>query len=191
MGRIDLFKASSLVIQATYNHVEESKQYLLIGKGYASFLFFDLSPISLITRVTSAKLTLFKIPIKPSWDNCVEWQYEVAPLLEYINVYGEYYKQEPEIEKKWAFFFKEEEEKGSLQLDLTEIVNQWLIGSIENKGILLQGNHCSNLIQFASPNYEVAAMCPFLRITYETEGDIPSIHPRSIMLPNHVTIVGR
>lgn len=189
MGQIDIFKVSTLVIQSVYSNIEASKESLNVGKGYSSYMRFDLSAISLLSRVTRAQLTLFKIPIKPSGDNCVEWEYEVAPLLDYVNVYSNYYAA-PKVDKHWAVSFKNDENTSYISLDVTQMVNQWLIGNLENKGLLIDANHCSNLLRFASPEYEIKSMRPFLSVTYETrEGDIPAVHPSSISLPSRVTIL--
>lgn len=189
MGQIDIFKVNTLVIQSVYSNIEASRESLNVGKGYSSYMRFDLSSISLLCRVIKARLTLFKIPIKPSGDNCVEWEYEVAPLLDYVNVYSNYYAS-PKVDKRWAVSFKNDENISYIVVDMTQMVNQWLIGGIENKGILIDANHCSNLLRFASPEYEVRSMRPFLSVTYETkEGEIPAVHPSSIVLPSKVAIL--
>lgn len=189
VAQIEIFKVNTLVMQLDYTHKEIDERQLKVGKGYFTHMRFNLSKINYLNKVTKAQLILFKIPMEQSRNHRMDWKYKIVPLLDYVNVCSGYYAR-PKVDEKWATFFKDNQNIGNIEVDLTDIVNEWLAGDMENKGILIAGRRGSNLLQFAGPKDEMKSMRPFLRITYETRAeDIPPIHPTMIELPTQVTII--
>lgn len=189
MAQIEIFKINTLVMQFDYTHKEVDERELKVGKGYFTYMRFNLAGANHLSKVTEAKLTLFKIPMEQSRNHRVDWKYKIVPLLDYVNVCSGYYDR-PKVDEQWATFFKNNENRGYIEVDLTEMVNEWLTGGLENRGILIAGRRGSNLLKLAGPKDEMKLMRPFLRITYETKSeDTPPVHANIIELPSKVTII--
>lgn len=189
MGQIEIFKVNTLVMKFDYQDQEINERYLKIGKGYFTYMRFNLSRMNHLNKVMKAQLILFKVPIEQSKNHRMDWKYKVVPLLDYVNVCGQCYMR-PRGDEVQAVFFKDNADMGYLEIDLTNIVNEWLSGKIENKGILIAGRRGSNLLKFAGPKDDMKLMRPFLRVTYEIKVEgTPMVRPSTIPLPNQVTII--
>ncbi|SBW01682.1 conserved hypothetical protein [uncultured Eubacteriales bacterium] len=141
---------------------------VLLGCGYQVFLYFDIPPCLDLYSVKQARLVLFKIP--DSGTSCYPEKPPVrcfaCPLLEFYSPYGCAYSP-PVIDEGHRVNFYDNPNLCSTEVDVTETVNAWARGSIENKGIILTAMEDSRLIIYASGQYEIAGMSPMLRLVYE------------------------
>lgn len=149
---------------------------LLLGRGfcqdYALHLFFDLrmGQVYCSMQLEQAKLVLFKKPLNsishcaPSDNNA----YGLYPLLDFFNVYMCNFCA-PAVDKSMEVLFENNSYLGYTEIDITDIVKAWITGDIENKGLLLMGIGDSPLMSYASSNFPVKGMQPFLRLIYDGE----------------------
>lgn len=141
---------------------------VLLGCGYQVFLYFEIPPCIDLYSVEQARLILFKIP--DSGMTCYSEkppaQCFAHPLLEFYSPYGCTYSP-PVIDEGRGTVFNVNPNICFTEVDVTEIVNAWARGSIENKGLILSAMEESKLIIYASDQYVIGGMSPILRLVYK------------------------
>lgn len=176
MNIIDLKCSKSLVFSGRYfEGVEESN--LRIGSTkyfkYKSYLYFDLTPIPSTFQILSARLILYKIPKKNNNLDCVLHnlcEYAVVPTLDYVSRYSYIYSDIIEIDRDLVVDFSIDRRLAYTEIDITTIVNYWIKGKVENKGIIITGKEHSLYQEYGSPLGNNSER-PYLRV--ESRSCIP------------------
>lgn len=133
------------------------------------YLFFELPVYLCSCKLTQARLILFKIPpsdLLSRNEESLESRYKVYPLLDFFNIYSCLFSP-PDIDYGRKIVFHNNENSSYTEIDITQIVKDWVENEIENKGLLLTGSKNSKNITYASDRYKVAGMRPMIRLTYE------------------------
>jgi hypothetical protein len=141
---------------------------LHVGCNFETYLFFELPSAAFCSRLITARLILFKIPMNSDEVHTTPWcnQYRVYPLLDFLNIYGNCYTP-PRTDDNLRVDYQDQPCTGYADIDITEIVRAWLNKNPENKGLLLNGAPNAHLLSYASNKFETAGMRPMLRLTYE------------------------
>jgi hypothetical protein len=107
---------------------------------------------------------------------CQRGLYYAYPLLGFFSVYGYLYSL-PRIDVGLEASFYSDPDRCVTEVDLTAIVNAWLAGTLENKGLFLIGNRNTCRVDYASDRYDSAGMRPMLRLVCE---DVTICQPLSV-----------
>lgn len=155
-----------------------NKDTLALGGGYQTFLYQEIPPCIGLRSLRQASLILFKIPESDGehWPECPCKRYFAYPLLDYFSVYGYLYSP-PHIDENLGAVFHNDPRRCVMEIDITLIVNSWLEGAVENKGLLLTGNEETCRITCASGQNEIAGMRPMIRLVCE---DVTACQPLSV-----------
>lgn len=168
MSLIDLECKYTINVSNDCSKINRNKYTLIIGNSrlvsYIASLYFNIPPYPFIKNLIQAKLTLFKIPLEAGTANrCPKRHnasYSAYPLLDFFNIYN--CDISIDYSLKTDFYYNPLE--CFTEIDITEIAEAWIQGYIENKGILIVGNNYSNVVKYASSDYEIIGMRPVLRL---------------------------
>ncbi len=147
---------------------------------YLSCLYFDFPPYSCLKNLKSAKLILFKHPMSQykTFDSKCDYRgkcdchvgcnrhYIVSPLLEFFSAYSCLYSV-PKADFSKKMKFDDDVSLCYTEIDITEIVKEWIDDNMENKGLMLIGNDSNKLISYASEKNDIPRMCPIIRLIYK------------------------
>lgn len=172
MSIVDIY-CHNCFSSAWINYPTTQNQYhLFIGQmediQLYSCLYFNLPPIENLGNIQSAKLILFNAPLSPfdtpTYNHSCLSSYLLYPLLEYHTVYS--YLTLPSLDYTHGIYFYGAPNTISTEIDITELVRNWLLGKIANKGLIMLGCCPNNLVAFGSCYSGYSSLLPFLRITY-------------------------
>lgn len=167
MSIIDIKSTKSASTAKPGYCIDRYSDCLQVGGGFESYVFFELPTSISLSNFKQANLILFKVPCKTS--NNQKWyggNYSVYPLLDFFSTYSSVYSL-PSFNYEKGIYFKNEPWSSYTQIDITDIVNEWMNGNIENKGLLLSELNASNLLTYASGRCRTKEMVPTLRLIYE------------------------
>ncbi len=155
-----------------------NKGILSLGRGYQIFLFPELPPCIGLRSLKQARLILYKIPMAAlnGHPACQHSLYSAYPLLDFFSVYGYHYAP-PRIDAGLDAPFYNDPDRCVTEVDLTAMVNAWLTGTLENKGLLLIGHKNACRVDYVSDRYDIAGMRPMLRLVCE---DLTICQPLSV-----------
>ncbi|MGL4346266.1 MAG: hypothetical protein ACRCTE_13790 [Cellulosilyticaceae bacterium] len=159
------------------------------GITYWSYIYFNLNSLPEDIEIVVATITLFKLE-KSSW--CSEqrgtYHYCAVPTLDYVTPYS-YCYEAPKLAEMYREYFAVNEESAYTEIDITLILNEWMNGMLDNKGLMFNADLCGQLQIYGGENLCEQSLRPFLRIKYK-KSSIPSpdIHPPMIPLPLKVSI---
>lgn len=151
---------------------------LYVGCNYEICLFFGLPPTHLLQTIRSAKLVLFKVPsgMLRFSSTTPSNRYSVCPLLDFFSIYSNCHAR-PQTDDCLTVEYEDNNFIGCTEIDITEIVEAWIRGAPENKGLLLTAAPDAWQLAFASDQYEVGGMRPMLRLMYEGAPNPLSVAP--------------
>jgi hypothetical protein len=138
---------------------------LYLGQGASIALNFSLPPVFGLQSLKKASLVLYKIP-GYCHQGCAHGRYLALPLLDYYSVYGCAFAP-PKVDTALNTPFSDDPDRCVLEADVTAIVQGWLNGAPENRGLLLTGWEDACRVACASGRYEVPGMRPVLRLFTE------------------------
>jgi hypothetical protein len=157
----------------------KSPDILSVGRGYQSFLTMEIPPCIGLNILKQARLILYKVPNGDAarHPECPQDRYHVYPLLDFYSIYGRLYSP-PRIDEALRVEFSSDPNQCVTEIDVTSIVNAWLGGALENKGLILTGNEDTHRLEYASSQYQPAGMSPMLRLVCE---DVTICQPLSVL----------
>ena len=167
MSILDIECKESIFFSYKEKNCDYDCEYLLLGSDmseYRIFLYFSLPPYSCIQKLREVKIILFKIPQKDNMLNIAN--IDICPLLSFFN-YCYISIEMPDVDYKHAISYSECSFQSYNEIDITNIVYDWIGGKYENRGILLYAKGNSHLISYASNKHPINSMHPFVRITYD------------------------
>lgn len=130
---------------------------------YASYLYFDTSPIPDRIKNLTAELVLFKLNDFFYKEAC----FTIYPLLDYFSSFTTS-ENPPGFDKSSKVEFNPFTNKVASEIDLSKIVNKWVDNSLVNKGIVLSGNSVIKAVaRFGSAFINDITLAPFLRVSFE------------------------
>lgn len=134
-----------------------------------TYLFFEIPTPSFFERLVKAELVLYKIPADTCQPPCTPDcdRYFIYPLLDYFNIYGKCFEP-PHIDECLSVEFRDQARIGYYDINITKIVEAWIGGGPENKGLLLSSLPNARRLVFASNQFKAPGMRPMLRLTYES-----------------------
>lgn len=144
-------------------------EHLLLGthgrSDEAIYLYFDFSSAASLEGIKEAKLILYKIPIFHEWNHSImpDNPYYIAPLTDYYSTFHSYYRM-PQINSLYESSFESEACNSYVEINVTAIMNAWIGGNLENKGLLLTGEPDAPPLSFASHTFNSFRMRPMVRI---------------------------
>ncbi|MGL4800232.1 MAG: DNRLRE domain-containing protein [Cellulosilyticaceae bacterium] len=141
---------------------------------YWSYLYFNTFTISPYTPISSAIITLFKIPT--SYEKHVVLNATCIPTLEYMTPYTYCYNS-PSLAREFTTPFFITPNMSYTEIDVTTIVQAWVSGTLPNKGLLLFQDHFDALVHFGAASNPVPSLQPVLDITIATTPAPPIIKP--------------
>lgn len=138
------------------------------GEDYTTCLYFELPPYSMLKKLRTAKLLLFKVcgRYERFCGNHTQNQYYVSPLLDYFSPYSYLYPI-PQQDPLQRVIYLDDPDSCCTEIDITTIVTSWISQTIENKGLILFGCFDSPRITYASESFDVCATQPILRLIYD------------------------
>ncbi len=139
----------------------------------------DVPPCIGLRILKQARLILYKVPNGDAarHSECPHDRYHVVPLLDFYSIYGRLYSP-PRTDESLKTEFVSDPNQCVTEIDVTAIVNAWLEGVLENKGLMLTGNEGTRRLEYASAQYEPAGMRPVLRLVCE---DVTVCQPLSML----------
>ena len=161
-----------------------------MGRKKAIYLFFNLPFYSYSHVLLKARLILFKLPSAPfDVDICAEKitaQYTLYPLLEAFSFFN-YMFSPSVIDFSRRVNFENLHCRSYTEINITQIVQDWISGKMENHGLLLTGECDSPYVFYASNQYKILGMSPSIRLIF---GD--DVRPCSLQaVPCDVEVSGR
>lgn len=149
--------------------------------NYLICLYFALPRYSFLQKLKKASLILYKMPEdhderrryrrynkNEQYKNYKD-QYIVCPLEDYFSAYSSDFSiPDPDFDRKQEF--RDIIHSCFTEIDITDIVKDWINEEIENRGLILLGKKDSHLITYASKKCSISRMCPTLRLIYEEKG---------------------
>lgn len=171
MNVISLKCQDSISSCIDYCHVGKQSKYLMLGHNYQIYLIFDLPPCLCLNNLIQARLILFKVlPFSfTAKKTYTVDKYNIYPLLDFYSAYNCMFSP-PCVDCGRGVIFEDDYCCNHTEVDITNIVMDWLGSKIENYGLLLTGNEHSRYISYAAERYEVIGMRPMIRLTCkETE----------------------
>ncbi|HZK43989.1 MAG TPA: hypothetical protein VFC73_06835 [Syntrophomonadaceae bacterium] len=176
MSILDLMCKDSVSFSKNRCNTRINNTILHLGghHNYLSCLYFDFPPYSCLKNLKNAKLILFKLPMsqyKTFDSRCgshrvYRHHYIVSPLLEFFSVYSYLYSV-PKADYSKKMTFDDDVSLCYTEIDITGIVKEWIDDSMENRGLMLIGNHSNKLISYASEKNDIPRMCPIIRLIYK------------------------
>lgn len=170
MNVIDISCQDSYNFSKSCYHINNEKKLLFLGKNKSIYLFFNLPYFLPADTLLNARLLLFRLFCLPLdtksvtlTENAVN-QYKLYPLLDFSSIFSDLL-QMPAVDLNRGINFQSGYNNTYTEIDITQIVTDWLNNSLENKGILLRGTKLSSCITYASNQYAVLGMRPAIRIT--------------------------
>lgn len=135
--------------------------------SHFSCLYFYLPPNSTLGSLQQARLILFKRPASSKFLKCsthsINSPYLLCPLKEYYTSYS--YTQTPIPNYDNSVCVYPDSNTASVEIDITTLVQGWLTGTIENKGLLLMGYKNSQPSIYGSL-YSDTSLIPFIRLNF-------------------------
>lgn len=146
--------------------METDKLYM--GNPFQTYLYFENPTLPAFSYIETARLILFKIPLQRCNCSIVEQRslYHVFPLRDFFSVYYNCYEP-PRAEDSFRIDYNNEPSMSYCEIDISNIVQSWMDGRIENRGLLLTSSLCAQYLAYASHQYDVVGMRPTIRVTYE------------------------
>lgn len=168
MSFIDLICMESVSLIKGSKCFGYNKDRLHLGCSFQTYLYFELPPTIIFSRVKEAKLILFKIPINVFKTSSTQQsdRYRVCPLLDYFSTYSNWY-QPPRTDDSLTVNYEDQARMSYTEIDITTIAEAWTEENPENKGLLLTGAPDARYLVYASDQYETIGMRPRLRLAYE------------------------
>lgn len=170
----------SLTVSSTYPFSNVEGMYLYIGNKwktkYMNCLYFDVSSIPCALKELHATLVLYKKPIL-YYNNCKKQieEYAVSPLLEDFNRHTTYNNM-PKYDSSIQETFFIDEKNICEEIEITDIVCDWINGKISNKGLIIYEKQAINNL---TNNFSILIVVPFIKIWYtcnfNPEPEIPTI----------------
>ena len=168
MSLIDVKCEESFYLTNDCCYIKNEPHNLLLGhdctNDYSIYLHFNLPPYYYLQNLKQARLLLFKL----AFSNCQnqDAKYNICPLLDFL---GFYYCTDsiPAIDNSRKVTFQDSDCSVYTEIDITSIVKSWIKEDIENKGLLISGNDCSHIIDYASSQYAIKGFRPMLRLIYD------------------------
>ena len=192
MVKFDIYCQDAVTFSENCCVTYKEREKIYIGNyyqcNYKTFLYFNLPTILDPSKLIRARLILSKVPIDSHentslslYCNC---EYNIIQFLDFFNDNICNYDR-PNMDNCKTISFYNKKRAGTLDTEITSMVQAWLYNEIENNGMLLSGNTYSELISFASNNYKTKIMRPIIRITYKDNiYDNLKCIPSSISLNN-------
>lgn len=173
MPIVDL-KCRESFASSTLDCPKSRQESLFLGHCGQIYLFFHL-PVNLgACFLQKARLILFKLPYlspcEAAENTCAGRaanQYALYPLLDFFSAFSGIFSS-PAVDPGRRVCFTDLCSCSYTEIDLTEIVADWMQGKLENRGILLTGSPDSPCLYYASGQYRIPWMRPKLRLTYQT-----------------------
>jgi hypothetical protein len=139
----------------------------------------EIPPCIGLRILKQARLVLYKVPGGDAarHPECPFDRYRVDPLLDFYSVYGRLYGP-PRVDETLRVEFSSNPNQCVTEIDITVIVNAWLGGVLENKGLMLTGNENTHRLDYASAQVHPAGMRPMLRLVCE---DVTICQPLSVL----------
>lgn len=138
------------------------------GFDFFSCLYFNLPPLQILGVIQSAKLCLFNTTLYPFESNNINstqfCPYLLCPLLEYYTSCS--YQTIPQVDYTNALYFNAAPYTVYTQIDITNLVHNWLTNKIPNKGLILSSYFANHLVAYGSSYSYCPSLKPFIRITY-------------------------
>ena len=163
--------------------------------NYLICLYFALPRYSVLQKLKKASLVLYKLPEDHNdcrrykrynkHEQCKKYKdkYIVCPLEDYFSAYSRDFSiPDPDFDRKKEF--RDTIHSCFTEIDITDIVKDWINEEIENRGLILLGRKDSHLIIYASKKCSISRMCPTLRLIYEEKG----LGHRYITIPCEVDV---
>jgi len=181
MGYIDLTCWESVSLRNGNTCCANNNEKLHIGCNFETYLFFELPAAAFFDHLITARLILFKIPMNFNKTSLRSNQYSVYPLLDFFNIYSNCYTP-PKTDDNLRVDYEDQACTGYTDIDITAVVNAWIDGKPENKGLLLNGAPNAHHLVYASNQFETAGMRPMLRLTYEYISKPLSVAPCTVKI---------
>jgi len=152
--------------------ITQKNYHLFVGDSgiskHFSCLYFTLPPIENLGSIQSVTLYLFHTPLHPFCRSICKTthleSYLLYPLKEFYTPYS--YTTLPILDYDNGQTFYSLPHRSCTEIDVTQLVRSWMIGTLPNKGLLLLGATPDQLMAYGS-NYSCPPnIAPFLRINY-------------------------
>lgn len=135
--------------------------------SYFSCLYFYLPPYNTLGSLQQARLILFNRPTSSTHltycTHSLNNLYLLYPLKEYYTSYS--YTRTPIPDYTNGLYFYTTSNAASIEIDITHLVQGWMTGTIENRGLLLMGYGYSQPSIYGSL-YSETRLIPFIRLNY-------------------------
>ncbi|SHI04408.1 hypothetical protein SAMN02745196_02501 [Clostridium collagenovorans DSM 3089] len=180
MSLTDVYASKSITISDRFPNENVNSEEVFIGNinkfRYITYLYFDLSSLEKLCKISSSKLVLFKSRTEEyCYDNYMrDKEYGIYVLKEYFSSLTNYNNM-PQYDCTHEIKFIPNTNKIYTEIDISKIVKLWQEGILSNKGLMLTGNTWSSkpLIYGSSKNKDIT-LKPFLRVNYSTDDIFPS-----------------
>ncbi|MFT9078285.1 DNRLRE domain-containing protein [Ethanoligenens sp.] len=169
MGVVDIKCQDSFTSALNGCYPAKQRNVLFLGHEEQIYLFFNLPLCLPFGALSKARLRLFKLvcfpfPIHHTVDaENDSSRYALYPLLDFYSVFNCAFST-PAVDVDRRVDFTNCSHLSYTEIDITQIVEEWIRGKIENKGLLLTGSASSQCISYASGQYAVLGMRPTIRI---------------------------
>lgn len=168
---------TDLRAQDSYNFPNSGNEQesLALGHRRVIYLFFNFASCLTGRTLLKADLILFKFPSaifnigKDLDPHNPANQYTLYPLLELFSAFNDMFVP-PAIDYSRGIRFEYSCCKSYTKIDITQIVQDWIQSKLENNGLLLVSSNTAPYVFYASNQYKILGMRPFIRMKYE---DIP------------------
>ena len=151
---------------------ESERKSLALGHKRVIYLFFNFASCLTGYTLLKADLILFKLPFAVfDIDKNIDShnpanQYVLYPLLELFSASNSMFVP-PAIDYSRGLRFEYPCCESYTKIDVTQIVQDWSQSKLENNGLLLMSSDTSPYVFYASNQYQILGMRPFIRLKYE------------------------
>lgn len=183
MSLLDLKCQDSICCSKNYSDIYKKRKSLLLGKDnfydYMIYLYFNFPTYSCFKYLKEARLILCKIPVnseefKEASCKNENSEYSVYPLLDFFSIYSSIFSN-ARLDYNLKVNFEDKGFYSYTEVDITSIIKAWTKEEIENKGLILMGNHDAEPILYASNRYNTIGMQPKLRLIYDENHICPPL----------------
>lgn len=172
MGVADLRAQDSYNFPINRCNSESEQKSLALGHRRVIYLFFNFASCLAGHTLLKADLVLFKLPgavfnMDKNLDSYNPAnQYVLYPLLELFSASNSMFVP-PAIDFSRGIRFEYPCCESYTKIDITQIVQDWNQSKLENNGLLLMSSNTAPYIFYASNEYKILGMRPFIRLKYE------------------------